>query len=432
MRGFSEYVQTLKTILRNALADVSLFRASDVVDAALDGQPGRELRRLVSLEERRLAGAFFTGSEIAKSIVQEHLADVRPGVTICDPACGAGDLLVAASDLLPVSTNLATTLAIWARQLHGCDIHEEFVEVTKMRLILAAIRRGVKHRPGPKLANLTSLFTHIVRGNGLAANLDEIDVLLMNPPYGACAAPSDCAWATGSVSEAAVFTAELARKVPEKTKIVSILPDVLRTGSRYAKWREFLERDVQIDSVEVIGLFDSWTDVDVFVVGGKRVATRSNATAAAWWPEHSECGRVADFFDVHVGPVVPHRDPHTGPWRRFINARLVPAWQRYDATGAPSRRFDRRTFMPPFVVIRRTSRPDDDRHRAIGTIVTGDKAVAVENHLLVALPHANGIEACHELLEILRADATSAWLNTRIRCRHLTVGAVSDIPWPGR
>lgn len=426
MRRFSRYVQTLKTIVRAALADPSAFQASDVVFAALDGQPGRELRHLVSVEDRRTAGAFFTGSRLANVITRDQFTNVLPGIT-CDPACGAGDLLVAASQHLPVSNDLRTTLEMWAAQLRGYDIHREFIEATRLRLILAAIRRGVTVRHPPKEDKLMSIFTDITTADGLTARLDDVHTILMNPPYGGRAAPPDCPWATGNVSAAAVFMTSIANRVEPSTKIIAILPDVLRTGSRYAKWREQVQRQLLIHLVKPIGLFDAWTDVDVFVMYAKRTSVHSNV-APTWWPEHVANARVADFFDVHVGAVVPHRDPKRGPWRRFIHARLVPPWQHYDVHQAPARRFDRRTFDPPFVVIRRTSRPDD-ASRAIGTIVTGDDPVAVENHLLVALPRDSSLRACRRLLKVLQADSTTDWLNTRIRCRHLTVSSVANIPW---
>jgi hypothetical protein len=53
--------------------------------------------------------------------------------------------------------------------------------------------------------------------------------------------------------------------------------------------------------------------------------------------------------------------------------------------------------------------------------------VAVDNHLLVLEPKAErGIE---ELVQVLRRPETTEWLNQRIRCRHLTVDAVNQIPW---
>jgi hypothetical protein len=37
---------------------------------------------------------------------------------------------------------------------------------------------------------------------------------------------------------------------------------------------------------------------------------------------------------------------------------------------------------------------------------------------------------CEKLVQVLRRESTTEWLNERIRCRHLTVSAVADIPWP--
>jgi len=147
-----------------------------------------------------------------------------------------------------------------------------------------------------------------------------------------------------------------------------------------------------------------------------------------WWLDSHTLQRIGDKFDIHVGPVVPHRDPEEGQWFRYIDARALSRQETFDVTEARSRRFSRRTFSPPFVVIRRTSRPDEKR-RAIGTLVVGEKAVAVENHLLVAIPKSGGIEACKALLTLLKAESTDEWLNGRIRCRHLTTRALSEVPW---
>ena len=136
---------------------------------------------------------------------------------------------------------------------------------------------------------------------------------------------------------------------------------------------------------------------------------------------------MCDLFDVSVGPVVSYRDPHKGRWFPFIVSRGLPEWQT--ATDLPrKRRFLGQTFDPPFVVVRRTSRPGD-RHRAVGTIIAGDRAVAVENHLIVARPRDSKLKTCEALLSVLHTPKTSSWLNQRICCRHLTVVAVRDLPW---
>jgi hypothetical protein len=56
--------------------------------------------------------------------------------------------------------------------------------------------------------------------------------------------------------------------------------------------------------------------------------------------------------------------------------------------------------------------------------------VAVDNHLLVAIPTNDGVASCHRLLELLDTEQTTSMLNGRIRCRHMTVAAIKDLPWP--
>jgi hypothetical protein len=428
MRPFAEYVVTLRAVVTEALTNAAPAGDARVV-AALNGQPGRELRRLVPLETRRADGAFFTGSLLARRVVAQFLPTVPRDSVICDPACGAGDLLIAATNRLPIQPDLRATLRSWANVLRAYDIHEHFVEATRLRIVLAAIARGSRAR-GATPEDLTPLLSGIQVSDGLLGDFHDVDVILMNPPYGSRPAPPECSWASGLVSDAAVFTAQILRAIQPTTKLVAILPDVLRTGTRYRKWRREVEKGLNIAALNVVGIFDTWADVDVFTMqGDTRVVRDEQASPIAWWETHDARIRVGDSFDVHVGGVVPHRDPDLGPWRKYLHARTISNLEKFNVNGAPSRRFDRKTFRPPFVAVRRTSRPDD-RQRAVGTIVVGDAEVAVENHLIVVSPHSRTLRDCDKLMQVLRHGTTTQWLNERIRCRHLTVGAIADIPWP--
>lgn len=80
------------------------------------------------------------------------------------------------------------------------------------------------------------------------------------------------------------------------------------------------------------------------------------------------------------------------------------------------------------MVIRRTSSPKD-KYRASGAIISGKELVAVENHLIIIKPKNNTVKACNELLDLLKSESTNSFLNSRIRCRHLTVSAVKNIPY---
>ena len=66
--------------------------------------------------------------------------------------------------------------------------------------------------------------------------------------------------------------------------------------------------------------------------------------------------------------------------------------------------------------------------RAVGSIILGSNPVAVENHLIVVKPKRGGIKECEFLLNNLRNAQTKTWLDERIRCRHLTVGVLRELP----
>src|SRR5258708_302546 len=100
---FRPYVQTLA-----ALLDASAREGADVkqmeLEAALDGQPSRELRRLYTTESLRNTGTYFTGSRLAHRLVNPFKPRLHNVERVVDPACGAGDLLVACARYLPLQS----------------------------------------------------------------------------------------------------------------------------------------------------------------------------------------------------------------------------------------------------------------------------------------------------------------------------------------
>lgn len=92
-----------------------------------------------------------------------------------------------------------------------------------------------------------------------------------------------------------------------------------------------------------------------------------------------------------------------------------------------TRRHEGLVYKPPFLVIRRTSRPGHP-YRATATVIAGKHPVAVENHLIVCEPQDGKLGTCKELMKQLKTAAVNDYLDAHIRCRHLTVGAVAAIP----
>lgn len=430
MEPFEPYVRSLESLaLRvGSLASPSA-KDEEHIAATLDGQPSERLRKLVTLPVRRSAGAFFTGQAVADRALGPFTPTLSDLSIVYDPACGVADLLMACARRLPLQHDLATTVARWGDQLRGLDVHPEFIRAAKARLVLLAVARGVptSGRPLPPLAQT---FPHLRVANAFnEMPATTASHILLNPPYGRVSAPADCTWGTGKVSQAALFLDRCLADATWGTRIVAILPDVLRTGSSYSRWRVAVEARARIDSVEVVGAFDAWADVDVFVLR-MIVGAPEPAGSIAWWKPDahvpSEC--VGDQFDVHVGPVVPHRHKHLGRWHPYLFARLLPPWTAFEADIGKRRRFRGRVFVPPFVAVRRTSAPRD-KSRALATIVVGNRPVAVENHLLVLKPRDHSLKRCEQLLTLLQDERTNRWLDERIRCRHLTVGVLRDLPW---
>jgi len=420
--GYRLFINELRSALEVEKSDGLWMRRSD---ALLDGAAGQELRRLVDLPTRRKWGAFFTGSGLSERMLGESKFDLNSDF-IYDPTVGAGDLLLAAARRLPLKRTLASTIRAWGKCLAGTDIHQEFVEAALLRVALLAKQRHGGRGNLPN--NLEAEFPFIRVGDGMTAKdlYSRTTYLLMNPPFCLTMSPKGCAWAGGKVSAAAIFVINALELIPFGAKVLAILPDVLRSGTFQNLWRRAVSQLADIRKIENCGIFDGAADVDVFILDA--VASRFERNDNKSWPEHLPLGTtVADFFDVHVGRVVPHRDEEEGPVHPYIHPRCVPVWTEISRF-TEHRRYAGLVYEPPFVVLRRTSRPGHP-YRAAASIIQSKKSVAVENHLIVCLPKDKSIETCRSLMRYLKSESVNEFLDRRIRCRHLTTGAVNSIPF---
>ena len=398
--------------------------ASKTVDLALDGGTAAAFRRSVPLKSRRSSGAFFTGREMAERLID---AESRPSSTapIADPACGAGDLLLAAAKHLPRKSTALGTLEAWGRVLVGRDLDDELVRVARLRLALLAAQLS-ETKLSASEERIALALPGVRSGDGRALSYGEPVLMVLNPPFGTVVA--DTEWGSGRLSRAAVFAAECFAAAPEGSLIRAILPDVLRSGSNSKRWRDHVAAMIGGVDVETWGQFDSWTDVDVFFLRARR--DKSEGTID-WWPKDEDAETVGESFSVHVGVVVPHRDPELGPKSPYLCARSLPQKGEHIA-GEKRRRHPGTRFEAPFVAIRRTSRPADGGQRVIATLVRAPEPVLVENHLIVCVPSDGTLASCRALIKTLTSTATTDMLDQRIRCRHLTVSAIKEIPYKSR
>jgi hypothetical protein len=318
------------------------------------------------------------------------------------------------------------TLEKWGRQLTGTDLHSEFVESAKLRIVLLALHR---HGVQTGVTSAAGLFPGIRVADGLTqfAAYERATHLFLNPPFCLINAPESCNWARGRITAAAVFILTALERSKPGTELLAILPDVLRSGSFTEQWRRRVEQLADVKSVKSYGIFDNTADVDVFLLRAVRRDVAQPRKSNRWTKAPvRKVKTVSDFFHVHVGRVVPHRDPETGENHPYIHPRCIPTW-RIVRTFLENRRHAGLVYAPPFVAIRRTSRPGHP-YRAAATIIAGTNPVAVENHLIVCEPKDGTLKSCKNLMRELKTEAVNQFLDARIRCRHLTVRAVASIP----
>lgn len=426
---FEEYVHELESYATAALAGENQALEDIDFTKPLNGGVGLELRRRVALELRQQIGAFFTGEALRLSALGPIFNSAVEG-PVWDPACGAGDLLLSYAEQLPIFPDIGDTITGWGNKLYGNDIQDVFLRAAKARLVLAAFARGARNLDGGQLS-LNGVFPNLLRQDSLLNPRKECPAdIVLNPPFISLIASRDCEWGSGSISAAAVFVDMCIKVASPGTRIIAILPDVLRTGTRYERWRKMVAEHTKVKRVDIYGPFDPQADVDVFILELEvRHSRMPQLGQEVPWRllTNSQQKNINSYFSVSVGPVVPHRHREEGPELAFLHSRDATPWGTLDHL-APRRRFSGTTHYPPFVVIRRTSSPSD-RNRAIGTIINCTEPVAVENHLVVCKPNDGRIESCRNLIEVLKSSVTNDWLNNRIRCRHLTVGAVKEIPF---
>lgn len=423
---FSDYSAYVSTLKRLAVESHRVAGWDTRVEAALNGQASVELRRVAPVETRRKFGVFFTGTDLGSRLVGCGKGFGATSV-FYDPTCGMGDLLIAAARKLPLCKTLPDTLRQWGHQLTGTDLHREFIEGARTRLVLLARQR---HQTDETLRSSDAdFFPNIRVADGLKqeALFTRATHLLLNPPFGQVAAPAGCSWAGGRITEAAAFVVAALERAKPGTEMLAILPEVLRSGSFSEHWRRRISQLADVQFVEPYGIFDDNADVDVFILRLTRRAETQNPPPLLWTnAAGARTATVADFFDVHVGRVVPHRDKESGPLRRYIHPRNIATWVEVTRI-SEKRRHKGLTYQPPFVVLRRTSRPGHP-YRAAATVILGAQPVAVENHLIVCEPRDQSADTCRALMEQLRTQRVNEFLDQRIRCRHLTVGAVAAIP----
>ena len=415
MPQYLPFVRHLDSLLRDHAN--GHIRHQEIAEA-LNGGAATSLRRLVPYSARRTAGAFFTPTPILTATTQFLTGRLTSSSVVYDPACGAGDLLLAAARGLPSDTTSPPALHY---RIIGRDLCPQFTAAARRRLLLHAV-----HHQWP---TALPAFPRIRTGCGLSAALPlrHATHLVLNPPFGSHLAPADAPWASGRVTQAATFLWRLLPRLRPRTEIVAILPDVLRSGTNYAAWRRTIAQRADLTSVRFFAQFDHATNVHATLLTFVTKPLDNTAPFVDWTDQHGPPlgSRIGDHFDVHVGPVVHFRDSHDGIRYPYVHSRNLIPWATIRSVD-DSRLSLRPPLHPPLIAVKRMSRPGDPQ-RAVAAILALPEPVALDNHLLTLTPRHGGLGACQRLLAQLRQPATTQALDKRIRCRHLTVSALSAL-----
>lgn len=369
---------------------------------------------------RHQNGVYFTGDELAATLWSSHLQELSEKSVVYDPACGGASLLMPA--LLALARQNGRELL--QKQVRGFDIQPAFVRLSQARLAQA---------PGIQaLADSWNIQPADFLNDDIS--LSEATHVVMNPPFSNVDVVNN-GWASGKTNAAAIFVMRALELMPEGAVLLAVLPDVLRSGTRYERWRREVHSRSEISSVEVADVFDKHTDVHVFILRLKKRRPSANAErhTGAWQTtpgQHDNIRTLDSIFNVSVGSVVPHRHAEEGPLMPYLDLSQIRGLPELTRVGG-RRRFGGRSHQGPFVAVRRTSRPEE-APRLKMTLIRDRSLIAVENHIIVLKPRDGSVATCRRFLEYLRSAPVDLHLNKSIRLRHLTVGSVKKIPMEDR
>jgi hypothetical protein len=378
---------------------------------------------VLSRSDRRRHGIFFSGAEWARTLVSElRLEEWRRFV---DPSVGSGDLLVEICRRLPIGADVHETIEEWSNRLVAIDLRESFLKIAWARIQGVALLRHQQAGGATKQFTPRPLPENFRVGDALEMSLalKQNDCVIMNPPYQRMCASITSFVGSGMRSAAALHLEHVLKEGPESVGIIALIPEVLRSGTSYRRFREEVQRRMVVKSFDSSGRFGAGADIDVAVLVGRTAAGNNDSMPIVETQDHITLG---DYFSVRVGPVVPHRSAMDGPECGYLTAKNSRVG--LEITVPPElATFRTRVECGPFIIVRRTSSPSDKK-RARATLISSTTSFLVENHLLIIKAHSGNIAELLTLMSILDDPRTDTWLNSHIRCRHLTVSAVKKIP----
>lgn len=418
--------EELKAKLTLCPASEKTLGGRSTTKSLVNGHAATAVYTILSRSDRRQHGIFFSGDEWAKKITQ-HIPTGNWQRYI-DPSAGVGDLLLEICKTFPLGDSFSATQLAWSKLLSANDLRLSFIEIAWTRIQALAVSRHQLRGDDLNIDSLIEMPPSFQTGDTLSKRTSFLtgDCLVMNPPFQRIKTPPDSAIGTGLYSAAALHLERIIAQAEPGVGIVALVPDVLRSGSSYKKFRALLNSKLDIREFIPLGRFGASADVDVSLISGITSKART-VTSSRGTESFKSTHNIGENFKVRVGSVVPHRTSSAKSKLGYINVKNTPAWAELERIETKAS-YLATAEQGPFVVIRRTSSPSD-KERARATVINTKEMVLVENHFIICKPLSGLISDCRKLVANLKDKRTNQWLNQRIRCRHLTVSAVSELPW---
>ena len=430
LSNYSDFVDYLvKTSNNFAQGRISLSSNKNEIESLINGTNAKAISKFLNNTLRKDQGIFFTSELLAEKVARKLKNELQQGKSICDPACGAGDLFLACIKLMPKKETTTETLSYWSSKIFGQDLNADFVRSAQARLVISSLYLSSIEK-NRHLINKKNFFENIVVNDFFedSSIIQKADCIVTNPPYGNVDLTGKVTWTSGKGQLAALFLDHIINASKDGQRVIAILPDVLRSGSRYGKWRAFINSNSNNLNTEICGKFNNEADVDVFILDfivSKNSFLENITTFDITSGIKDTTYKMSDYFNISVGPVVPHRDEQIGELSPYIDTSIAILWE--EVTPKNKKKYKCTLKKPPFIALRRTSSPAD-KPRLKVSIIKGTKNVSVENHLIVMEPKDGKLNTCREFLRVAKSNEANNWVNQKIRCRHLTVSTIREMP----
>lgn len=263
-------------------------------------------------------GQFFTPLKVVRSIVK--MADIKPGMSICDPACGVGKFL-----LEPVLQDLDKFYKIENGKLYpqvvlkgfdkGFDKDEQKTIILAKANMLIYLSSLIKNHTDmttqfAKVFNDTFfLQTNSVLGTLSSPAVEEYDLILTNPPYvmnGSAALKAEINkdinlrkhYSINGMGVEGLFMEWIVRALKPSGKAFIVVPDGIMNRSNDRKLRDFIRQECVIDAIISLPLNTFFkTDKKTFIL----VLTKKETQREGHSPKSIQTDPIFTYLCSEIG-----------------------------------------------------------------------------------------------------------------------------------